>query len=72
MGSVNSIESMALLDGPGVRCAVFLNGCKLRCKYCHNPEMWNMGCDNMTPEELIKKVLRFKPYFANNGGVTFS
>lgn len=72
MGSVNSIESMALLDGPGVRCAVFLNGCKLRCKYCHNPEMWNMLDDNMSKEELVKKIKRFEPYFKKNGGVTFS
>ena len=71
-GSVNSIESFGLVDGPGVRCVVFLNGCKLRCKYCHNPEMWKMQKKNYTPEELVQKILRYKPYFKNNGGVTFS
>lgn len=71
-GSVNSIESFGLVDGPGVRCVVFLNGCKLRCKYCHNPEMWKMQEKNYTPEELVQKILRYKPYFKNNGGVTFS
>ncbi len=71
-GSVDSIESMGLFDGPGIRAVVFLNGCTLRCKYCHNPEMWVKGKDNMTSEELVDKLLRLKPYFGKNGGVTFS
>ena len=71
-GSVNSIESFGLVDGPGVRCVVFLNGCKLRCKYCHNPEMWQMQEKNYSVAELVQKILRYKPYFQNNGGVTFS
>ncbi len=71
-GSVNSIETMGLVDGPGIRTVVFLNSCLLRCKYCHNPETWKMGNKNMTVEELVEKVLRNKPYFKNNGGVTFS
>lgn len=71
-GSVNCIESMGLVDGPGIRTVVFLNGCPLRCKYCHNPEMWLKQENNMTSQELVKKILRNKPYFRNNGGVTFS
>lgn len=72
-GSVDSIESMGLVDGPGIRAVIFLTGCKLRCKYCHNPESWVMREGNYTPEDIFKKVLRFKPYFKrNNGGVTFS
>lgn len=72
-GSVDSIESFGLVDGPGIRTVVFLSGCKLRCKYCHNPEMWVKGEANYTPEELVAKILRNKPYFKrNNGGVTFS
>ena len=71
-GSVNSIETFGLVDGPGIRTVVFLNGCKLRCKYCHNPEMWNMGDFNYTPFELASKILRNKNYFGDNGGVTFS
>ena len=71
-GSINSIESMGLVDGPGIRCVVFLNGCKLRCKYCHNPETWTLKELNYTPEELVKKIIKFKPYYKKRGGVTFS
>ncbi|MCI8567835.1 MAG: pyruvate formate lyase-activating protein [Bacilli bacterium] len=73
MGSIDSIETFGLVDGPGIRTVVFLSGCKLRCKYCHNPETWKMGKHNITAEELSKKIIRNKPYFKrNNGGVTFS
>ena len=66
-GSVSKIESMGLVDGPGIRTVIFLDGCKLRCKYCHNPEMWNIGKFNYTPEELVKKILNYKPYYKDNG-----
>ena len=71
-GAVDSIESFGLVDGPGIRTVVFLSGCKLRCKYCHNPEMWMRGKDNYTPFELAKRILRNKNYFLRKGGVTFS
>ena len=72
-GSISKIETLGLVDGPGIRTVVFLSGCKLRCKYCHNPEMWKMQEPNYTPEELVQKIIRFKPYYKrNNGGVTFS
>ena len=71
-GSVNSIETFGLVDGPGIRTVVFLNGCKLRCIYCHNPEMWHRLNDNYEPEELVKKIIRYKSYFGKTGGVTFS
>lgn len=72
-GYVESIESMGLVDGPGIRTVVFLGGCKLRCKYCQNPETWQMTQPNITAQELANKIIRNKPYFKrNNGGVTFS
>lgn len=73
-GNINSFETMGLVDGPGVRFVVFMQGCPLRCAYCHNPEMWNAkeAKIQMTPEELLKKVLRYKVYFKNDGGVTVS
>lgn len=70
--SIDSIETFGLVDGPGIRCVIFFNGCKLRCKYCHNPEMWTKKENNYTPEELVKKIKRCQPYFQENGGVTFS
>lgn len=70
--SIDSIETFGLVDGPGIRVVVFFNGCKLRCKYCHNPEMWQKREDNYTLEELVKKIKRCQPYFKKNGGVTFS
>lgn len=71
-GSVSKIETFGLVDGPGIRTVVFLNGCNLRCKYCHNPETWKKQENNYTVEELVKKILRNKSYFRKNGGVTFS
>ena len=70
--SIDSIESMGLVDGPGIRTVIFFNGCKLRCKFCHNPETWNMKENNYTLEEIYNKIIRNKPYFGNNGGVTYS
>ena len=73
-GRIHSIESMGLVDGPGIRVVVFFQGCALRCKYCHNPDTWshNDGTE-YTPEELVNKISIFRPYFENSGGgVTFS
>jgi len=71
-GSINSIETFGLVDGPGIRTVIFLNGCNLRCKYCHNPETWKMQELNYTSDEIVHKCVRNKPYFNKNGGVTFS
>lgn len=71
-GSVDSIETFGLVDGPGIRTVVFLTGCMLRCKFCHNPETWKFRELNYSSDEILQKVLRSKPYFKNNGGVTFS
>ena len=73
LGRIHSLESMGLVDGPGVRAVVFLQGCALRCRYCHNPDTWAMeGGETCTPQQLTGRLLRFKPYFGQTGGVTFS
>ncbi len=71
-GYIHSLESMGLVDGPGVRAVVFLQGCPLRCQYCHNPDTWTAGGDATTPQALVTRLLRFRTYFARGGGVTFS
>lgn len=73
-GYLHSIETMGTLDGPGIRTVVFLQGCQLRCAYCHNPDTWAMrGGKPVEAEALVKKLLRFQVYFRHSGGgVTFS
>ena len=73
IGYVNKIESMGLVDGPGIRTVIFMQGCMLRCIFCHNPESWSFkGGTKYTPLELVNKISRFKPYYGEDGGVTFS
>ncbi|MCH5316109.1 MAG: radical SAM protein [Eubacterium sp.] len=69
---IHSFESMAALDGDGIRYAVFFTGCPLRCVYCHNPDTWFSSGNSWSSNELVKKIIRYKPYFKNGGGVTFS
>lgn len=74
LGKISSEESMGLVDGPGIRYVVFLQGCMLRCKYCHNPETWDINGQSelVSPQDLINKIERYKSYFGEDGGVTFS
>jgi len=97
IGFIHSTESFGAVDGPGLRFIVFLQGCNMRCKYCHNPETWDVifggnsddqsekiearinelkakgiRLETATPTEVIKKAMRFKPYWKNGGGITVS
>lgn len=72
-GRVHSLQSLGTVDGPGLRYVVFLQGCPLRCVYCHNPDTWDpAGGAVMDTEELVEKILRCRPYFGAEGGVTVS
>lgn len=73
IGNFHSIETFGLVDGPGVRYILFLQGCNLRCKYCHNPETWkcNVG-KTVSPKEAFEKAYRYKTYWRDNGGITVS
>ncbi len=73
-GKIHSLVSYSNVDGPGIRYVVFMQGCNLRCKYCHNPDTWNINTENkVNVGELVEKILRCKDYLtSSNGGVTFS
>ena len=69
-GRIHSFESFGTVDGPGIRYVVFLQGCPLRCQYCHNPDTWAPGGKEYTAEEVVRQALRYKNYFGEKGGVT--
>lgn len=71
-GYIDSIETMGLVDGPGIRMVVFTRGCKLRCLYCHNPETWNkLGGTIISSDEIVERAKKNMSYY-KNGGITFS
>ena len=72
IGYVHSLETFGSVDGPGVRFVVFLQGCALRCKYCHNPETWAEGGTEWTVDALFQRVWRYRNYWGKKGGITVS
>lgn len=69
-GRIHSIESFGTVDGPGTRFVVFVQGCPMRCAYCHNPDTWAMtGGTEMTPEEIFEQYQRNEPFY-KDGGIT--
>lgn len=71
-GSLHSVETFGTLDGPGIRYVLFLQGCALRCLYCHNPDTWKMGAGKeVDSQEVVKEILTYKN-FIRKGGVTLS
>lgn len=69
-GLIHSVESFGTLDGPGIRCVIFMQGCPLRCQYCHNPDTWEMGVGTkITPEEIIKGYKKNASFYTK-GGIT--
>lgn len=74
VGRIHSVESFGTVDGPGVRFVAFMQGCPLRCLFCHNPDTWatDAQCQyELTPRELMDEVLRYRS-FIRKGGVTVS
>lgn len=72
-GKVHSFQSLGTVDGPGVRTVLFLQGCPLRCPYCHNPDTWDKNAgEDIFVVDAVKKILRYRSYFGKDGGVTVS
>ena len=71
---IHSFESMGAVDGPGIRFIIFMQGCNLKCKYCHNRDTWDIKCGKVyCMQEVIDKILKYQNYFkSSNGGVTVS
>ncbi len=75
VGYINTTETFGAVDGPGIRYIFFLQGCKMRCKYCHNPETWAIHSPEaleLTVDEALQKAYRYKSYWRNGGGITVS
>ena len=72
-GNIHSTESFGSVDGPGVRFLIFLQGCALRCRYCHNADTWSLsGGVQRSAGELLDKAERYRPYWGADGGITVS
>ncbi|HBF14469.1 MAG TPA: pyruvate formate lyase-activating protein [Clostridiales bacterium] len=72
-GRIHSYETLGAADGPGLRFVLFLQGCGLRCLYCHNPDTWNpCGGKTVSAEEIAGEVVRYRNYFGRRGGFTAS
>ena len=70
---VHSIESFGTVDGPGIRFVLFLQGCHLKCKYCHNRDTWDINVGNYASlDDIFNKIMRYKNYIYPNGGVTIT
>lgn len=70
---IHSIESFGSVDGPGIRFIIFLKGCQMRCRYCHNPDTWDEHTDDLrSADELLVQALRFRSYWGRTGGITVS
>ena len=70
---VHSVETFGAVDGPGIRFVLFLQGCHLQCKYCHNRDTWDMNNGSYKSlDEIFNKIINYKNYITPNGGVTVS
>ncbi|UUX34437.1 pyruvate formate-lyase-activating protein [Fundicoccus culcitae] len=72
-GFVHSTESFGSVDGPGIRFITFMQGCRMRCEFCHNPDTWNTkGGTEYTPQQLFDEAIRYREFWGTKGGVTVS
>lgn len=73
-GKIHSFETLGAVDGPGIRFILFMQGCHLKCKFCHNRDTWDLhGGKEYSVDEIYDKIIRYQNYFkASGGGVTAS
>ena len=72
-GNIHSLETFGSVDGPGVRFLIFVQGCDMRCRYCHNADTWRKNAGTkMTADELLDKAGRYRSYWGSDGGITVS
>ncbi len=71
-GAIHSIETFGSVDGPGVRYVIFLQGCQMRCQFCHNVDTWELKQGTQSSDEVLQKALRYKAYWKDDGGITVS
>ncbi len=72
LGSIHSIETFGSVDGPGVRYVIFLQGCPMRCQFCHNADTWQFKKGTQKASDVLQKALRYRPYWKDQGGITVS
>lgn len=73
IGYVHSTESFGSVDGPGIRFITFMQGCRMRCEFCHNPDTWAIKKSNpYTPQELFDEAIQYRAFWGKEGGVTVS
>ena len=71
IGRIHSLESFGTVDGPGIRFVVFMQGCPMRCQFCHNPDTWELNASvkfEMSSDELLEEVLKYKNFISKGGG----
>ncbi|AIM25029.1 pyruvate formate-lyase-activating protein [Melissococcus plutonius] len=73
-GRIHSTENFGTVDGPGVRFVVFMQGCRMRCEFCHNPDTWRIGAGGklVTADQIIEEALHYRSYWGEKGGITVS
>lgn len=72
-GYVHSIETFGSVDGPGIRFVIFLQGCRMRCEFCHNPDTWNIGTgDEVNSDDILAEAVKYRAFWGKRGGITCS
>ncbi len=72
-GRIHSIETFGTVDGPGIRFVLFMQGCSMRCLYCHNPDTWNLKSGIIkNADEILNEIMKYRPYYKDTGGLTIS